>query len=184
MKFEKKLPLKFLDCLCYFTTIAGSNPGSWALVESHCLYFCFIDGTFRRMCADLNRAIFCTFVTLIFPGFLSICFSIPFLTTPSAPMTTSTICDFIPHIFVIFISKSLNLESFSATSIDVFRSDGTAISMSIHVFSRLSLMMMLSLLTLIVLSVFTCISQSIVAFSFSVTVFGWCSYHLVVVLML
>ena len=77
------LSLKFLDCLCYFTTIAGSNPGSWAIVESHCLY-----STFCRMCLDPNRANFCNSVTLMFPGILSICFSVPFLTTPSAPMTT------------------------------------------------------------------------------------------------
>ena len=136
------------------------------------------------MCADPNKAIFCNPVMSIFPEILLISFSISFLTTHRAPMTTGTMCVFIPHILVIFIFKSLYLESFSATLTDVFRSDGTAISMSIHVFSRLSLMMMSGLLALIVLSVCTCISQSFVAFSFSVTVSGWCSYHLVVVLML
>ena len=50
-------------------------------------------------------------------------------------MTTGTIYVFIPHILVISISRSLYLESFSATLTDIFRSDGTAISMSIHVFS-------------------------------------------------
>ena len=136
------------------------------------------------MCADPNRAIFCNSVTLTFPGILSICFSMPFLTTPSALMTTGTIYVFIPYIFLISISKYLYLESFSATLTDVFRSDRTAISISIHVFSCLSLMMMSGLLALIVLSVRTCISQSIVTFSFSVTVSGWCLNHLLVVLML
>ena len=40
-----------------------------------------------------------------------------------------------------------------------------------------------ALLALIVLSVCTCISQRMVTFSFSVTVSGWCSYHLSFALM-
>ena len=126
------LSLKVLDCLCYFTTIAGSTPGSWALVESHCPYFYFSESTIRRMCADPHRAIFCSSVTLMFLGILPIYFSMPFLNTPSAPMTTGTICVFIPHSFVIAIARSLYLKSISAILINVFRSDGTAISMSVH----------------------------------------------------
>ena len=75
--------------------------------------------------------------------------------------------------FQIFI-----LDNFSATFTDVFRSDGIAITISMHVFSCLSLIMMSGLLALIVLSVCTSISQRMVTFSFSVTVSGWCSYHL------
>ena len=52
------------------------------------------------------------------------CFSMPFLTTPSAPMTTGTVIVFNPHIFIISISRSLYLDSFSATFTDVFRSEG------------------------------------------------------------
>ena len=107
-----------------------------------------------------------------------------FLTTYSAPMTTGTICVFIPKIFAIPISKYLYLESFSASLTHAFRSDRTTIYMSTHVFSCLSLIMMSDILALIVLLVCTCISQSIVTFQFSVTVSGWCSYHLLVALML
>ena len=121
---------------------------------------------------------------LIFPGILSVCFSMPFLTTPSAPMTTGTVIVFNLYIFVISISRSLYLDSFSATFTDVFRSEGIALSISMHVFSSLSLIMMSGLLALIVLSVCTCISQRRVTFSFSVTVSGWCSYHLSFALML
>ena len=143
-----------------------------------------MDKTFRRICADPSRAIFWSSVTLMFPGILQICLSIPFLITPSAPMITGTICVFIPHILVISISRSLYLESFSATLTDVFRSDGTAMSINIHVFSFLFLIMMSGLLALMVLSVCTCISQRIVTVSFSVTISGWCSYHLSAVLIL
>ena len=43
------------------------------------------------------------------------CFSMPFLTTPSAPMPTGTVIVFNPHIFVISISRCLYLGNFSAT---------------------------------------------------------------------
>ena len=72
------------------------------------------------MYADPNKAIFCHSVTLMFPSILSICFSMPSLTTSSAPMTTGAVCAFIPHIFAIFISRSLYLDSFSTTWVDVF----------------------------------------------------------------
>ena len=103
------------------------------------------------------------------------CFSMPFLTTLSAPMTTDAVIVFNPHIFVISISRSLHLDSFSATFTDVLRSEGIVISISMHVFSCLSLIMMSGLLALIVLSVCTCISQRMVTFSFCVTVSGLCS---------
>ena len=87
---------------------------------------------------------------LIFPGILSMCFSMSFLTTPSAPMTTGTVIVFNPHIFLMSISRSLYLDNFSATFTDVFRSEGIAIAISMHVFSCLSLIMMSGLLALIV----------------------------------
>ena len=111
-------------------------------------------------------------------------FSMPFLTTPSAPMTTCTVIVFNLHIFVISISRSLYLDNVSATFTDVFRSKRIVISISMHVFSCLCLIIMSGLLALIVLSVCTCISQRMVTFSFSVTVSGWCSYHLSFALML
>ena len=115
---------------------------------------------------------------LIFPGILSMCFSMPFLTTPSALMTTGAVVVFSPHIFVISISRSLYLDNFSATFTDVFQSEGIAISISMHVFSCLSLIVMSGLLALILLSV--CTSRRMVTFSFSVTVSGGAhtTYHL------
>ena len=107
------------------------------------------------------------------------CFSMPFLTTLSVPMTTDVAIVFNPHIFVFSISRSLYLDNFSAT--DVLRSEGIALSISVYVFSCLSLIMMSGLLALNVLSVCTCI---MVTFSFCVTVSGLCSYHLLFALML
>ena len=78
---------------------------------------------------------------LIFPGILSMCFSMPFLTTPSAPLTTGTVIAFNPYIFVISISRSLYLDNFSATFTDVFRLEGIAIPIRMHVFSCSSLIM-------------------------------------------
>ena len=63
------------------------------------------------------------------------CFSMPLLTTSSAPMTTGTVIVFNPHIFVISISRTLHLDNFSATFTDVFRSEGIAISISMHLTS-------------------------------------------------
>ena len=50
------------------------------------------------------------------------------------PMTTGTIFVFIPHILAISMSRSLYLESFSATLTDVSRSDGTAMSINIQIY--------------------------------------------------
>ena len=127
---------------------------------------------------DPSSVIFCNHATLMFPGILLICLSMPFLITPSAPMTTGTICVFIPHIIAVSISSSLYLESFSATFTDVLRSYGTAMSISIHDFSFLFLIIMSDLLALMALSVWTCVSQRIVTSSFSVTVSGFYSYRL------
>ena len=97
---------------------------------------------------DPSRAIFCSSVTLIFPGLLQICLSMSFLITPSDPMTTGTICVFIPHILAISISRFLYLQSFSATLTDVLQSDGTAMSISISDLSFLFLIIISGLLAL------------------------------------
>ena len=57
-------------------------------------------------------------------------------------------------------------------------SDGILMSIIMHVFSFLSLIIMSGLLAFISLSVFTGMSHYIVAVSFSVTFSGLCSYHL------
>ena len=90
------------------------------------------------------------FCDVNFSWYLVIFFLMPFLTTPSAPITTGTVIVFNPHIFVISISRSLYLDSFSATFTDVFQSEGIAKSISMHVFSCLSLIMISGLLALIV----------------------------------
>ena len=90
--------------LSLFIISTGSNPGSWALMGSHVVLY-FIDSTFLRMWADARRVIFCSSVTLMFPGILFVCFSMPFLITLSALMTTGTASIFILHIFVILISR-------------------------------------------------------------------------------
>ena len=65
-----------------------------------------------------------------FSWYLVNVFSTPFLTTPSAPMTTGTVIVFNPHISVISISRSLYLDSFSATFTDAFQSEEIAIYLS------------------------------------------------------
>ena len=57
---------------------------------------------------------------LTVPGIVSMYFSSPFLMTPNAPMTTGIISVPVFHILAISVSKSLYLESFSTTFIDVF----------------------------------------------------------------
>ena len=107
----------------------------------------------------------------------------PFLTTPSD--NRHCYCFQSPHFcnlnFHIFTFGQLIV---SATFTDVFWSEGIAISISMQVFSCLSLIMMAGLLDFIVLSVCSSISHRMVTFSFSVTVSSWCSYHLGFALML
>ena len=64
----------------------------------------------------------------------------------SVPLSTDTVIVFCPHF-------SLYLDNFSATFTHVFRSEGISISISVHVFFWLSLIMMSGLLALIVLLV-------------------------------
>ena len=61
---------------------------------------------------------------------------------------------------------------------EVFLSDGTAMSTSLQVLFLWSLITISGLLAAISLSVCICMTQSIVALSFPVTVAGSCSYHL------
>ena len=75
--------------------------------------------------------------------------------SPSAPTTIGTVEVFICHIFVTSISRSLYLDSFSTSLIDTFLSDGILISIIMHFFSILSLIIMSGLLAFISLSVFT-----------------------------
>ena len=129
------------------------------------------------MCLVPNKVSFCTSLIMIAPGIFSRCFCGTFLMSPRAPETTGIVSVFIPHILVVSISRSLYLESFSMVFYEMFLSDGTAISMSLQVLFLWSLITISGLLAAISPSVY-CISQSIVASLFSVTVAGSCSYHL------
>ena len=64
---------------------------------------------------------------LMFPGFLSMYFSIPLYINRKTLMTTGIVVVFIPHILLISISRSLYFDSFSVTLTEVFRSDGMVI---------------------------------------------------------
>ena len=130
------------------------------------------------MWAVPNKVIFCSSLMLIAPGIFSVCFCSPFLLSPRAPIATGVVSVVIPHILVVPISRSLYLEIFSVVFKEVFLSDVTAISMSFQVLFLWSLITISGLLAAISLSVCICISQSIVASLFSVTVAGSCSYHL------
>ena len=54
-------------------------------------------------------------------------------------MITGIVSVLMPHIRLVSISKSLYLDSFSVTFMDVFLSDGTAMSMNLQVFVLWSL---------------------------------------------
>ena len=68
-------------------------------------------------------------------------------------MITGTVVVFIPHAFLISISRSLYFESFSTAFKEVFLSVGIDISMSRQVLSFLSFTTMSGLFALISLSV-------------------------------
>ena len=97
-------------------------------------------------------------------------FSLPFLTSPKAPVITWTVVVFIPHIFSISISRSLYFVSFSTVFKEVFFSVGMDIWISRQVLSFFSFTTMFGLFAFISLLVWIGMSQSIVAAWFSVTV--------------
>ena len=119
-----------------------------------------------------NKAIFWISYVLMSHGSFVRCNSPDRGIKPSAPTITGTVNALVFHILLISISKSLYLESFSAVLVDVFLSDGTAISISMVDFPSLSLIMISGLFALISLSVMTGISHRMVILSFSVTVSG------------
>ena len=99
-------------------------------------------------------------------GIFPVCSSRPFLMTPNAPITTRTVSVLIPYILFTSISRSLYFEHFSMTFTEVFRSDGTAISISLHG------MVLWSLITM---------SGLLAAISQCVCIWGW--WHLQFLLM-
>ena len=111
------------------------------------------------------------------PGICWIYFSNPFFISSRAPITTGIVVAFIPHIHSISISRSLYFDSFSVTLTEVFFSMGMDMSMSRQLFSCLFLITMSGLLAFTSQSVCIGISHEIVMLSFSVSVWGSCSYH-------
>ena len=86
-------------------------------------------------------------------------FSIPFVISLRAPITTGTVVVFIPLIRSISIPRSLYLDSFSVTFTDeVFLSVGMNMSLSRQLFSFLFLMKIFGLFAFISRSV--CIGMS------------------------
>ena len=63
------------------------------------------------MCAVPSKVIFCSSLTLIWPGILPRYVSSPFLIAPSAPMITGIVSVLMLHIRLVSISKSLYLDS-------------------------------------------------------------------------
>ena len=90
-------------------------------------------------------------------------------------MITGTVVVFISHVFSISISRSLFFVSFSTVFKKVFLSVGMDLSISRQALSLLSFTTMSGLFSLISLSVWIGMSQSIAAVWFSVTVAGSCS---------
>ena len=95
-------------------------------------FFYLMDKNLLSMCAIPRRMIFCSSLLLLAPGIFPKFWSIPSLISPSAPTITGTVSVLIPHIFVVSISRSLYFESFSMTFVEVFRSDGSATSISLQ----------------------------------------------------
>ena len=86
------------------------------------------------MCPVRSRAIFCSSSIIILPGNCSMCRISPLGIIPSAQITNGMTIVFVLHILSISISRSLYLESFSATFAATFHSDGTAITTRMHSF--------------------------------------------------
>ena len=95
----------------------------------------------------------------------------PFRIIPNAPITCGVTVVFVFHILLTSISRSLYFEIFSTSFAAIFQSDGTAISINMHIFVGFSLITMSGLFALISLSVIIGISHSIVA-SFPSTTFS------------
>ena len=122
------------------------------------------------MCAVPSKVIFCSSLMLIWLGILPRYVSSPFLITPSAPTITGIVSVLMPHIQLVSIFKSLYLDSFSVTFMDVFLSDGTAMSINLQVFVLWSLITILGLLAVIFLSVCISMSHNIITSSFVIII--------------
>ena len=119
----------------------------------------FYVSTFRRMCAVLHMAFFCSSRTSWLPGMLPTYFLSDFEMVPVAPIITGITVVFTFHIRWISIVRSLYFKKFSASFLITFLSPEMETSISMHVLFSLSRIIISGLLLGIVLSVRTCWSH-------------------------
>ena len=153
---------------------------AWFIVWFFLIFYIYIYicKVFLRIWAAPVSAIFCISSRFGLPGTCYRCFPVPFLIISNATITTKIVKVFICHSFSTSISRSLYLDSFSNSATETFLSEGIYKSISLQVFSFLSLTVMSGLFALIFLSVYMLQSHKMVTLSVSVTVSGWCSYQL------
>jgi hypothetical protein len=110
------------------------------------------------MCAVPNIAVFCSSLTSCFPGMLLKYFLKDFELVPVARYYWRHLCFYIPHALYFYYNVFI-----FQNHLGFFLSPGIATSISIHVLSSLSRIMMSSLLLGMVLSVYTCWFHNMVA---------------------
>ena len=133
------------------------------------------------MCAVPSIAVFCSESIECFPGIVSKFFFKLLVTIPVAPIITGTIVHLRFHIRCISIHKLLYFNFFSASFCTTFLSAGTAITISVHVFSFLFLIIISGLFAVTYLSVCIAWFHNTVTSPSSHTGLGMCVYPLSVV---
>ena len=136
----------------------------------------FYISTFRRKCAVLNMAVFCSSLTSWFPAMLFTYFLNEFEIVPVAPIITGITSVVTFHMRSISIVRSLYFRIFSVSFLITFLSPEIATSINIHVPFPLSRIIMSGLLLGIVLSVCTCWFHKWLPWLVS-TDFDTCSYQ-------
>ena len=130
-----------------------------------------MDRNLLSMCTVPTGMIFCSSLMLLAAGIFPNFWSIPSLISPSATTITGTVSVLIPHILVVSVSRYLYFESFSMTlrpgvSVGWYR------YILQHWLAWSSVITISEFFADSSLSVRICISQRIVASSFSLTVSG------------
>ena len=88
----------------------------------------FLNAIHRTICFGLIKTIFRFFSGVVHLGFSPVCFSVPLLRIPRAPIITWTAVVLNVHIFWISMSNSLYLQSLSNSLWEIFVSVGALIS--------------------------------------------------------
>ena len=110
----------------------------------------FYVGTFRRMCAVPNMAVFCSSLTSCFPGMLLTYFLNDFEIVPVAPVITGITFVFTFHMRCISIVRSLYFRILSASFLMTLLSPAIATSINIHVPFSLSRIIMFIIIIIII----------------------------------